>query len=628
MSKLNTTDLTKIIIVDDEIELMGALCDALSARGYDATGFSSAAEALQVLQKQDFDVLLLDLMMPEMDGIEFLKKSRTICPQIISIIMTGYATVPSAIETMKLGAFDYVLKPFKMDILLPVITRAMEMQRLKNENLQLRESMAIYDLAMTVSHTLDLNIILNQLADAVVGHMGADEVLIMLPANANNELYVAVSRGQQAGDMVGQLVAAPPGLGQGLEGNAFYSPFDFEIKTAINIPLFNGGKCVGVLSVGSKKLSSFPPGQIKTLKILASTAASALDNARLFSQLQKAEQQYRSIFENATEGIFRISCDGHYLMVNPAMAHILGYDKPEELLTLTSDTDYQDILNGKMRKNGYEHQVNRRDGTVIWVSENVRAVIDDTGNTLYYEGTITDITQRKEAEYFEREISRLDRLNLVGELAASISHEIRNPLTTIRGFLQMLKSKEDSSDKGYYDLMIEELDRANTIISDYLGMAKDKPLELRSCHLHEIIASLYPMILADARYSDKQVKLDLEDAPLVYVDEKEIRQLMLNLTRNGIEAMSPGGTLTIGTRSENDNALLFIRDEGPGFDQLLLNNLGTPFLTTKENGTGLGLAVCYRIAARHNANIKLDTGPQGTTFWVTFPRSVESITLF
>jgi PAS domain S-box-containing protein len=361
---------------------------------------------------------------------------------------------------------------------------------------------------------------------------------------------------------------------------------------------------------------------------LASTAASALDNARLFSQLQKAEQQYRSIFENATEGIFRISCDGHYLMVNPAMAHILGYDKPEELLTLTSDTDYQDILNGKMRKNGYEHQVNRRDGTVIWVSENVRAVIDDTGNTLYYEGTITDITQRKEAEYFEREISRLDRLNLVGELAASISHEIRNPLTTIRGFLQMLKSKEDSSDKGYYDLMIEELDRANTIISDYLGMAKDKPLELRSCHLHEIIASLYPMILADARYSDKQVKLDLEDAPLVYVDEKEIRQLMLNLTRNGIEAMSPGGTLTIGTRSENDNALLFIRDEGPGFDQLLLNNLGTPFLTTKENGTGLGLAVCYRIAARHNANIKLDTGPQGTTFWVTFPRSVESITLF
>jgi signal transduction histidine kinase len=239
-----------------------------------------------------------------------------------------------------------------------------------------------------------------------------------------------------------------------------------------------------------------------------------------------------------------------------------------------------------------------------------------------------DITQRKEAEYFEREISRLDRLNLVGELAASIGHEIRNPLTTIRGFLQMLKCKEDSSNQDYYDLMIEELDRANTIISDYLGMAKDKPLEFRSCHLREIIESLYPMILADAQYSDKQVKLDLDDAHLVYIDEKEIRQLILNLTRNGIEAMSPGGTLTIGTRSQSDHALLFIRDEGPGFDQLLLNNLGTPFLTTKENGTGLGLAVCYRIADRHKADIKVDTGPHGTTFRVTFPRSLESITLF
>lgn len=385
---------------------------------------------------------------------------------------------------------------------------------------------------------------------------------------------------------------------------------------------------MGVLNVGSTKLSAFPPEKIKTLEILAIAAASALDNARLFAELQKAEQQYRSIFENETEGIFRVACDGHYLMVNPAMVHILGYNKPEELLNLKSSIDYKSILNGKTQRNEFEHQVSRRDGTVIWVSENIRVVLDDKGEILYYEGTMEDITQRKESEHFERELSRLDRLNLVGEMAASIGHEIRNPMTSIRGFLQMLKSKEDSSNQDYYDLMIEELDRANTIISDYLGMAKDKPLDLRSCHLHEIIESLQPMILADARYSDIQVKLDLDDAPLVFIDEKEIRQLILNLTRNGIEAMSTGGTLTIGIRSENDNALLFIRDEGPGLDQLMLKNLGTPFLTTKENGTGLGLAVCYRIAARHQAKIKVDTGPQGTTFWVIFPRSLESITLF
>jgi PAS domain S-box-containing protein len=387
LSTLDITDLTRILIVDDDMELMNTLCEVLNARGYDATGFSSATEALKALQRQDFDVLLLDLMMPDINGIEFLKKSHLICPHIISIIMTGYATVQSAVETMKLGAFDYVLKPFKMDILLPVITRALEMRRLKNENLHLRENMAIYDLAMTVSHTLDPDIILNKLADAVTEHIGADQVLIMLPADTDNELYVAIARGQQVQGIVGQLVPAPQGLAGEANENTPYSAFipGSKIKSAISIPLLNGGKFVGVLGAGSSKPASFPPGQIKTLEILASTAASALDNARLFTELQKAEQQYRSIFENTTEGIFRIACDGRYLMVNPAMAHILGYDNPEELLNLKSDTDYNKILNGQSRKNEYEHQVKRRDGTVIWVSENLRVVHNDNGESLFHQ---------------------------------------------------------------------------------------------------------------------------------------------------------------------------------------------------------------------------------------------------
>ncbi len=207
----------------------------------------------------------------------------------------------------------------------------------------------------------------------------------------------------------------------------------------------------------------------------------------------------------------------------------------------------------------------------------------------------------------------------MGELAASIGHEIRNPMTSVRGFLQMLKTREDCRPyHEYYDLMIEELDRANTIISNYLNMAKSKPLELVPGNLNEIIELIYPMIQADASYKDKQVRIDLNEIPMVYIDEKEIRQLIVNMSRNGLEAMLPGGVLVIGTRAEDGDAILYIKDEGPGIDQQLLNRLGTPFLTTKEDGTGLGLAVCYGIAARHNAQIKVDTGPEGTTFWVRF----------
>jgi signal transduction histidine kinase len=112
------------------------------------------------------------------------------------------------------------------------------------------------------------------------------------------------------------------------------------------------------------------------------------------------------------------------------------------------------------------------------------------------------------------------------------------------------------------------------------------------------------------------------------IDKNEIRQLILNLTRNGMEAMSAGGTLTIGTTTEKGKIVLFIKDEGKGLPVELLDKIGTPFVTTKENGTGLGLAVCYSIAARHNAKMDFETGLKGTTFKVCFPMEDEQITLF
>jgi signal transduction histidine kinase len=109
------------------------------------------------------------------------------------------------------------------------------------------------------------------------------------------------------------------------------------------------------------------------------------------------------------------------------------------------------------------------------------------------------------------------------------------------------------------------------------------------------------------------------DPPQIQVDEREIRQLIINIARNGMESMSGNGTLTIGTKSTTDEVVLFIRDEGSGLPPEILHKLGTPFLTTKEKGTGLGLAVCYSIAARHNARIDYETGEAGTTFYVRFP---------
>src|SRR5438132_3052953 len=125
----------RLLVVDDERHLMDVLCEMLPEHGYETVGFTSSPEALEELRERDFDVLLSDLMMPDMDGVTLLSTALEIDPSLVAIIMTGQGTVQTAVEAMKLGAFDYMLKPFKLNALLPVLSRAMQLRRVKLENL-------------------------------------------------------------------------------------------------------------------------------------------------------------------------------------------------------------------------------------------------------------------------------------------------------------------------------------------------------------------------------------------------------------------------------------------------------------------------------------------------------------
>jgi PAS domain S-box-containing protein len=229
-----------------------------------------------------------------------------------------------------------------------------------------------------------------------------------------------------------------------------------------------------------------------------------------------------------------------------------------------------------------------------------------------------DTTERK---LFEKELARLDRLNLVGELAASISHEVRNPMTTVRGFLQVLSEKPECQPyHDYYELMIQELDRANSIITEFLSLAKNKPIQLKRINLNQILHVIKPLIEANAMMFNQSIEIVSKRTPKLKLDEKEIRQLILNLVRNAMEAMEAGGRVTIKTYCEDEKVILSVGDNGPGIDPTILDKLGTPFITTKTSGTGLGLPVCYSIALRHEAMIEVKSSKAGTTFLVKFKR--------
>ena len=170
----------------------------------------------------------------------------------------------------------------------------------------------------------------------------------------------------------------------------------------------------------------------------------------------------------------------------------------------------------------------------------------------------------------------------------------------------------------WFDLMIEELDSANSIITEFLSLADKKRVEMKPANINAIIKKSLPLLQTKALSRDHGIKLELADLPNLQLDEKEIRQLIINLVNNGLDAMPSAGKVTIKTYLEKSEVVIAVKDQGPGINQDLLSQLGTPFLTTKEQGTGLGLSVCYRIASRHNAKIELETSSAGTVFYIRF----------
>lgn len=237
----------------------------------------------------------------------------------------------------------------------------------------------------------------------------------------------------------------------------------------------------------------------------------------------------------------------------------------------------------------------------------------------YKEGLTVFFRDITESKRQQQELGRLERLNLIGQLAAGISHEIRNPLTTVKGFLQFFGSKPQyDNDKEYMELMIAEIDRANTIITDFLSLAKANSDNMKAENLNEVINKVLPMLQADAYNNNKEVIVDLSILPNILINENEIKQLILNLVRNGLEATGEHGQVMISTHLNEDKVVLAIKDQGKGIPYEIQEKIGTPFFTTKDSGTGLGLAISMGIAQRHGAMFEFKTGPEGTVFYTIF----------
>lgn len=345
-------------------------------------------------------------------------------------------------------------------------------------------------------------------------------------------------------------------------------------------------------------------------------------------KLEESEEKYRQLTEESPVAILvKKDNSEQYSFINETGVQLFKATSKEEVLKqpikkLIHPSDFDRIENLRTeREQGQftlECQLVCMNGDII--DAEVKSI------PLLYQGEpalhlmIRDITELKRSREF---MQQSEKLTVVGELAAGIAHEIRNPLTSLKGFTQLLGDRLDANHE-YMDIMITEIDRINTIVSELLLLAKPSKLEFKQINLEEIFENIITLMSAQANLFSVNIEL-VSSKPLsdcyVFGIEDKIKQVFINLLKNAIESMEDGGEAIIQVEElENQIEIKFI-DSGCGIPREFLSKLGQPFFTTKDRGTGLGLMVCYSIIESHHGTMLIDsTNGEGTTVSVSLPQ--------
>jgi len=384
---------------------------------------------------------------------------------------------------------------------------------------------------------------------------------------------------------------------------------------------------------------------VKTIIATIALGQDITERKQAEEELQASELRFRSLYENATIGIYRTTPDGNILLANPALVEMLGYTSFQELAERNLEKDgfepsYQrkEFLE-KIEKdgeiNGYDSKWICQDGTAIFVLESARAIRDSQGKTLYYDGTIEDITNYRQLEEQMRQMQKLESL---GALAGGIAHDFNNILGIILVYVTVLDRMKNDPEKLQRAIktISTAVQRGAALVRQILTFARKSDTEFGAVLINDIAKEVVEMIRETfprtLTYSQNLQK----GIPAINADRSQVHQAILNLCVNARDAMPDGGEITMNTstvdgvtlHTQHPDALAstYIRievvDTGTGMTEEIRNRIFEPFFTTKEKGkgTGLGLAVVFGIVQTHKGFVDVSSElGKGTIFRLYFP---------
>ena len=372
------------------------------------------------------------------------------------------------------------------------------------------------------------------------------------------------------------------------------------------------------------------------------------EHKRAEEGLRQAEEKYRSIFENALEGIYQVTAEGRVLSCNPALARILGYDSPEELMNSITDISGQLYVNPERRSEllrlieergeakAFEAQFFRKDKTVAWVAINVRAVRDEGGKLAYLEGILQDITERKA---MESRLFQSQKIEAVGTLAGGIAHDFNNILAAIIGYTEIAKGKLQQRElHPYLDQVLKAGDRAKNLVAQILAFSRKADKEIKPVDVGSLITEALRLLRATIP-STIEIRQGISPGVgEVLADPIQLHQVIMNLCTNAAHAMrEKGGEIEVDLRQAEIKeemlplyldlkpglyVKLSVSDTGTGIAPDIIGKIFDPFFTTKKRGegTGLGLSVVYGIVKECGGSVTVQSEfGKGSTFSVYLP---------
>ncbi|MBA4368027.1 MAG: hypothetical protein C0403_10380 [Desulfobacterium sp.] len=438
-----------------------------------------------------------------------------------------------------------------------------------------------------------------------------------------------------------------------------------NVKSVLCSPLLNQGRLIGVLYLENNlSIGAFTSTHLKFLQLLSGQAAISVENARYYKLVVQSEEKYRLLYENAVEGIFQIASDGRLISANPALAKIFGYDSPEEMISLVTNVEQQifvdmDVsheinryLSDNERLNDYILQCYRKDKSKVWISISARTVHDPNKHLICYEGSLIDVTERKEAEI---KMIRSQKLATLGQIMAGIAHEINNPnnfiffnIPTLKKYISKIKVvlSQNIEPTEHFQIMnmsyhqffedlfqlIEDMEmgtsRINSIVSglkNYVRSHKEEGKKPES--LSEIIKHAMTLVGSQLNQKIRQVEVHVaNDLPPVYVNAGKIEQVLINLLINASQAADKEDSricLTVKPYEKGDSMItIMIEDNGKGIPENIAGKIFDPFFSTgnSKTGTGLGLSISQGIIEESKGELSFHSEPgKGSTFHVRIP---------